>query len=162
MRLPLPLSCLLLALAGCDQPGAVVLNEFLASNITGLTDAAGATPDWIELYNASAEDVPLDGWFLSDDAGNPRRHPLDGLVVPGDGFLLLFASGQTAQGPEHLPFRLSAAGEQLVLTEEDVVVDSVDFGAQVADVSMARIPDGSGDFVAGTPTPGAPNEAEAR
>jgi hypothetical protein len=39
------------------SPGTndVVVNEFVASNATGLTDESGAFPDWIEMLNRTDE-----------------------------------------------------------------------------------------------------------
>ncbi len=154
MRLVLPL---LLLLTACDAAGPVVLNEFVASNAAGLVDEADATPDWVELYNPTAEDVALDGWFLSDDTSNPERHGLDGLSVPADGFLLLLASGDPRRGAHHLPFRLKAAGEEIVLLSPGGVADAIVYGAREPDVATARVPDGTGEWQNGTPTPGESN-----
>src|SRR3972149_6019693 len=48
----------------------VAINEFLASNDNGLTDADGDHSDWIELYNSGNELVDLGGWYLTDDHHN--------------------------------------------------------------------------------------------
>ncbi len=149
---------LLPLLAGCPATGPVALNEFLASNQNGLVDDSGGTPDWIELLNKSGSDVSLDGWFVSDDTEDPRRHGLDGLTVPADGLLLLYGSGDTSIGEAHLPFRLRMDGEEVVLSNPDGIVDAIAYDAQEPDVSMARVPDGTGDWVAATPTPGDFNE----
>jgi len=149
---------LLVTLAGCQATGPAALNELVASNTTGLTDTSGDTPDWVELANTSSSEVDLTGWFLSDDAGNPNRHALDGLTLPADGYLILLASGDTTLGGDHLPFKLSAEGEQLVLSSPDGIVDAVNYGPQEADVAYARLPDGDGEWAAATPTPGAANE----
>jgi hypothetical protein len=155
MRPLLPL--LLLPLIAACGVSPVTLNEFVASNVTGMTDLSGGTPDWIELYNTSAADVALDGWFISDNASNPQRHPLDGLTVPADGWLLLLASGDTSIGTNHLNFKLSATGEQVVLSDAEGIVDSTSYGEQTPDIGMARIPDGTGDWVAAEPSPGEAN-----
>jgi len=148
-------------LAGCpsgDGSGAIALNEFVASNTTGLTDDSGDTPDWLELVNLSDAEVALDGWAISDDSGNPLRHSLDGLSVPGGGYLLLFATADTTRGDDHLSFRLLAAGEEIVLSDPEGVVDQIAYGAQTPDVATARVPNGTGEWVQATPTPGESNE----
>ena len=154
----LPLLPLLLLLAGCSASGPIVLNEFIASNVTGVTDSTGSTPDWIELFNTSGEPVSLNGWFLSDTSGVPERAPLDGITVPASGFVLLMASGDTTRGGDHLNFRLAATGEEVVLSNSEGIVDAFSFGEQTSDVSMARVPDGDGDWVEAPPTPGESNE----
>lgn len=155
MRLLLPL--LLLPFAAACSAGPVTLNEFVASNVTGMTDLSGGTPDWIELFNTTGNDVPLDGWFISDNASNPQRHPLDGLTVPADGYLLLLASGDTSIGTNHTNFKLSAGGEQVVLSDAEGIVDSTSYGEQTPDIAMARIPDGTGDWTTAEPSPGEAN-----
>lgn len=152
------------ALAGCpaaDQ--SLVINEFMASNSSTLQDESGAFPDWIELHNPTSADIPLGGYALSDDPGEAGRQPLDpDTVVPAGGYTVLFADGDLDEGPAHLDFRLSAGGESVVLSLWDGVqadvVDQVSFGPQTTDVSMARVPDGTGEWeLDSTPTPGAEN-----
>ncbi|HCP45718.1 MAG TPA: hypothetical protein DIU15_06735, partial [Deltaproteobacteria bacterium] len=151
--------------AGCGEAPGLVLNEFVASNSTGAADETGAFPDWIELHNTSDQTVSLHGWFLSDDLDNPTRHalPSDTSIDAGD-FLIFYADGDVEDGGQHLGFRLSAAGEDLVLTYSDrsqfTVVDSISYEAQATDTAQARIPDGTGDWqLTTTPTPGSGNEA---
>lgn len=145
-------------LAACAASGPVALNEFVASNIDGLTDDSGGTPDWIELVNTTSSEVSLDGWFVSDDSGNPTRHGLDGLTVPADGFLLLLASGDQSIGEAHLSFKLSAAGEEVLLSSPDGIVDSIVYDEQTSDVSLGRVPDGTGEWDELDPSPGESNE----
>ena len=38
------------------NPGPLVLNEFVASNGTGLMDEDGDYSDWIEIYNSSTRE----------------------------------------------------------------------------------------------------------
>jgi len=78
-----------------------------------------------------------------------------GVVVPADGVVVLFADGDVDQGPLHLPFKLSAAGEGVYLSDPDLkLIDAVEFGPADADTSYARLPDGTGSWhwcVPGTP-----------
>ena len=45
----------------------VVINEFMASNDSSLTDEDGAHSDWIELYNNGSASVNLSNWSITDD-----------------------------------------------------------------------------------------------
>ena len=143
---------------GCAPTTPVTLNEFVASNATGFTDDAGGTPDWIELYNNDSEDASLDEYFITDDSEEPEKHALDGLSVPSRGYLLLLASGDPDIGETHLSFRLSAAGEEIVFSGPNGVVDEITFGEQVPDEALARIPDGIGEWQETDPTPEEANE----
>ena len=51
----------------------VVISEFLASNVSGLTDEDGENSDWIELSNLSGGTIDLDGWSLTDNADDLQR-----------------------------------------------------------------------------------------
>ena len=56
-----------------DLVDSIVRPDFLISEIqpanwTTLADSDGEFPDWIEIHNASAGAVNLEGWHLSDDA----------------------------------------------------------------------------------------------
>ena len=154
---------LLPLLTACPTGGDLVINEFVASNATGHTDESGAYPDWVELYNPTSSSINLSGYAISDDLTLPERHLLDAsLEIPAGGYQVFFADGDTADGPLHLPFRLSAGGEELLISHDMgdgyEVLDQVVFGEQQTDVATARMPDGTGEWVEGvTPTPGATN-----
>ena len=139
----------------------LVINEFMASNETGLQDESGAFPDWIELYNPTKETVSLDGWMMSDDLEEPDKHTLSNLEIAGGDFLVLFADGDDEDGDRHLGFSLSADGEEIGLYAPDgQAMDRLEYGSQATDLSAARIPDG-GDVweITNMPTPGEPNRS---
>jgi hypothetical protein len=75
--------------------GAVVINEFMASNGVTWADEDGDFEDWIELYNPGDAAVDLSDWGLSDNAGNPSkwRFPA-GTTIQARGFLSVWASGK--------------------------------------------------------------------
>jgi spore coat protein CotH len=142
---------------------AVFINEFLADNQTVLEnpDAPGSFDDWVELYNAGAEDIDLGGMYLTDNLDRPTKWRIpEGVVIPARGYLLFWADDQTALGPLHAGFKLSKEGEEIGLFAADgkTVIDSLTFGPQETDVSTGRSPDGGPDWVPQSkPTPGAAN-----
>jgi hypothetical protein len=100
----------------------VVINEFVASNRLGKLDGDGHNSDWIELTNHSSEAVSLDGWFLTDDPENPQKWAFPAnTVLPSEGYLIVFASGQSIHnyvdpaGYLHTNFALDKDGEYLAL-----------------------------------------------
>jgi len=116
-----------------------VLTEFMADNGTGLETRIRAsagdpfegdpiTPDWIEIYNPTVEDVALDEYFLTDDADAPAQwqFPAGQTLGPGE-YLVVYASGEDITDPAldetgclHTNFGLRAAGgEDLVLSYYD-------------------------------------------
>lgn len=158
----------LLAVLCCGCPAGVgadlVINEFVASNASGVVDETGAFPDWIELLNVSSGTLNLGEFYISDDPIDPGKHRFSGdLNIEAGAYLVVYADGDAVDGSLHLPFKLSSMGEDIlvhrIIDDEPVLRDSVTFGAQQTDTSSARLPDGTGDFVDGsTPTPGASND----
>ncbi len=131
------------------------LNEFLASNDANYYDSTtGDYPDWIEIYNAGDVPINIGGMYITDDLSDlttwqiPTTYP-DSTTIPAGGFLVLFADKIPEAGVLHVNIKLSGNGEQIGLTASDgtTIIDSVSFGAQEADISMGRIPDGIGDWV---------------
>ncbi|MDZ4782341.1 MAG: lamin tail domain-containing protein [Planctomycetia bacterium] len=112
--------------------GDVFISEFLAQNDGGLQDQDGDASDWIEIYNASAADVNLQGWHLTDDSDELTKWDFPLAVVPAGGFLVVFASGKdrAVAGSElHTNFSLSTAGEYLALVEPNGITLASEFDA---------------------------------
>lgn len=128
--------------------GEVVINEFLAVNQTGQTDGNGKNEDWIELYNTTGSALNLSGLYLSDSYLTPQKYTFPAnTIIPANGFLTLWADEDNGSNGEiHCNFKLSASGEQLMLSKNTAVLDSITFGAQNADISVGRCPDGTGSF----------------
>lgn len=150
-------------------PGAgsedLILNEFLAQNTAVNTDENNQYEDWIELYNSGDETLDLSGYYLSDNRDNLTKwqFPETSPLLEANGFLLIWCDEDQNQGILHTNFKLSAAGEFIALVAPDgvTVIDSFTFGAQTENLSSARIPDGSENWVLQTPTPGGANSVTA-
>ena len=143
----------------------ICINEIMADNDAAIEDPqeVGAFEDWIELYNTTDESIDLSGKFLTDDLGDPDQwqFPEGSTIAAGD-YLLIWADGDTDQGDNHASFKLSSGGETVALYDTDgaTLLDSIEFGAQLTDVSYGRSPDG-GDTLGSlsTATPGAVNSS---
>ena len=144
----------------------VVINEFMASNGSTILDKNGLYSDWVELYNKTDKEVDLSGYGLFRRPG-----PADALAVSrGDEdrrgripHRVPFGRGYDGGGRgASRAFSLRSYKEDVVLTSAGgVIVDSYSFSMQNTDVSMARVPDGTGEFTASAqPTPGYPNTDE--
>jgi hypothetical protein len=120
---------------------ALCINEFMPDNRA--TWAVGDLfPDWVELHNPEPTPVSLAGWSMSDDRAEPDKDALDDdLVVPGNGFLVLLATGDDSLGPEHLSFKLSADGGDIVLVDGAGRSSIVGYGVVASDWAVARSPD---------------------
>ncbi len=140
----------------------VFINEVLASNST-YSDATGNTPDWVELYNPSTNDVNLAGMSLSNDPLRPRLWVLpEGAVVRAGRYLVIYFDGSLPASARNTGFSLSASGDAVYFYDSNsVMVDSVLFGIQIPDYSIGRLQDMSGPWQLMTPTFEAANEAVA-
>ena len=157
--------------------GGVVINEFMASNSGAQRDEDGDSSDWIEIYNGTDAPVNLDGWSLTDTAGQPAKWTFPPTLVPARSFLLVYASEKDRAVPGrelHTNFRLAGEGEFLALVRPDgtaacawepaypAQVTNVSFGLSSPDLSAA--PPGSPAFAAllryyPVPSPGYANGA---
>ena len=146
----------------------LVINEFMASNNSdsGFNDTAGDYDDWIEIYNFSDIPVDLAGMYLSDKTDNPTKWQFPSgspsqTTVPAYGFVVIWADDESSEGPLHTNFKLSADGEDILLSDaNENLIDWITFGSQTANISYGRYPDGPHDWrFMGVPTPGAQNNA---
>ncbi|RYD24731.1 MAG: lamin tail domain-containing protein, partial [Verrucomicrobiaceae bacterium] len=88
----------------------VVINEFMAANISTLTDSDGEFSDWLELYNPTASSVNLGGFFLTDKAALPQQWALPAVELPPGSWRIVFLSGKDridSGGEWHANFKLS-------------------------------------------------------
>ena len=134
----------------------VVINEFLAKNNSTNTDSAGQFEDWIELYNPTNQTVPLTGYYLTDNKDSLMQWKFpDGISIAPSDYLLVWCDNDLDQTGLHTNFKLNADGEFIALTLPDgvTILDSVSFGAQYADTSFGRIPDGGTTWSFLKPTP---------
>jgi len=146
------------------QGSGVEIHEILADNRNGLRDEDGAASDWLELHNPTDQPAGLAGMFLTDSAADLSKWPLPSVVLPPQGYLVIFASGKdrrNPQGPLHTNFSLAKGGEFLALTWRGQVVSGFvpSFPPQTGDVSYGYAASGSSTlvFMRG-PTPGAAND----
>ncbi|MCA9211782.1 MAG: tandem-95 repeat protein, partial [Planctomycetales bacterium] len=154
----------------------ITISEFLAVNNQSLPTRIRATvqnsfrgddqfEDWIELHNQLDVDLNVSGTHLTDDRDEPTKwqFPL-GTVVPANGYLVVFASGENVldtnldeQNLLHTNFQLGSNGEYLALNSPggELIDEFNSVPDQFANYSYGRIGDGISYFA--TPTPGEPN-----
>jgi len=139
----------------------VRLSEVLADNVSAVPHDTSPViyPDLIELYNDGQGTVNLADWSLTDSLGTPRKYVFPaGTTIPQGGYLVVYADSSTGTGI-HTGFGLKADGDDLYLFKSVAqgggMADSVVFGVQLADKSIARLADGSWSLA--TPTFGAVN-----
>lgn len=121
------------AVAEIASSRGVRINEVMTANKSACYDETGACPDWIELYNASSSPVDITGWVLTDKTSRSIRFTFPEHVMQSGEYVIVFASGllkNDAGGTWHAPFKLSSAGDTLLLFDEGgTIVQSMNIPA---------------------------------
>jgi hypothetical protein len=145
-------------------PADIIVGEFMASNRRTLRDEDGEASDWIEIRNLGSTAENLSGWFLTDKVKKPTLWKFPpGVLLPANGFIVLFASEKNRTGnPLHTNFKLTAGGGYLALVRPDGRTVASEFAPkyppQLEDISYGRTSDAAGFSVEATP--GAPNSSQ--
>jgi hypothetical protein len=140
------------------ESGELVLNEIMTINQSTQADQNGEFDDWVELYNNTNAPLMLKDVFLSDNPSNPVKWNFPDTSIAANDYLIIWAD-QDSQPGLHANFSLSGSlGESLVLGYADgTIIDQLAFGAQIADTSIGRFPNGVGPFGLMLPTFAAAN-----
>ncbi len=113
------------------------INEWLANAVPG-------ADDWLELFNPSANPVPLRNLYFGTSNALFQLRSLS--YVPAGGFVQLIADERP--GPDHLDFRLNAAAGAIILYDSTgAEATRVTYGSQAQGVSQGRLPDGTANIV---------------
>jgi spore coat protein CotH len=156
---------ILMHIARQGSSQSLIINEFLTRNVSTNADNNLEYDDWIEIANSSEQDLNLNGYFITDDLTRPGRFQFssDNLIVPANGFLLVWADDQTFQGKDHLNFNISSKGGVIALfSAAGQLIDSVSYGPQYMNISRGRMPGSSRLWkFFSLPTPGSANNSPA-
>jgi hypothetical protein len=159
----------------------IYINEFLTSNVTNKEDLIETSDfvDWIEIYNASTNNVDLSGYYLKDNIKDTSKWVFpEGSIINSNDYIFLWADGENMVPGDtyirpftfdnviiqsyHTNFKLSKYGEEIALyNSQGLLIDYVEYGPQLYDVSYGRKPDGGENwYYFGEPTPEASNSTE--
>ncbi|HEX5100209.1 MAG TPA: lamin tail domain-containing protein, partial [Polyangiaceae bacterium] len=130
--------------AQAPQPKDLRINEVVSNNEGVYVDERGEADDYVELINVSDHTLRLSEYVLIDHSGANSLPSLE--LAPGE-LQVLWADEAPEQGRLHLGFRISAAGEELVLqknTGEEL--DRVLVPPLADHHAYVRMPDGTGAF----------------
>jgi hypothetical protein len=124
--------------------GSLVINEVLADppsgvDVNGDGEASVVTDEFVEIVNASADDVDMSGMLLADqamyDLANYRYQFPEGSVLPAGAALVVWGA--------MAPLGLANAGDAVYLIADGNIIDSVTYGPEGGqDVSLTRAIDG--------------------
>ena len=140
---------------GADDP-ALTVPPILVNE--ALTHPLLPDPDAIELYNPTASEVDLGGWFLTDDSKTPIKFRIPyGTMIPAGGYLVFTETNFNATPGVGASFSLSSGGEEVYLLAGNPAGTNLtgyshgfSFGAAALGVSFGRHVISTGDerFVA--------------
>jgi spore coat protein CotH len=137
-----------------ETAGRLVINEIVAKDANG-------GPDWIELYVVGDASVSLGNYSITDDSEDREKASLPDITLAPGEFIVIQAVDEAPQdGSYYVPLKLGS-DDAVFLYKADAVADSLDWadGAASEGYSYGRLPDGSGEVMTLTPTPGAANQA---
>jgi hypothetical protein len=137
---------------------SLVINEVLAGN-TDIINSDGTYPDMIELYYDGAEPLALSGMILKEDPLDTNQFVFGaGAVIQPGQYMVLYADNNLLPDQTHLGFALNDWGQGIYLYDSALnLLDSVEFGMQVAGLSLGR--DKTGRWTLNEPTFGSANIA---
>jgi hypothetical protein len=142
--------------AGFASIANVKLNEWLAN--------PAVPPGWLELFNSSAQPVPLGGNYLTDLLSNKTKFLVPALSFIGGGgnarWLRYIADNDNGVTPGHVNFSISPGEALGLFSGSGVQLDAVSVASLAAGVSQGRFPDGSATIISMPPTPSAMNQAQ--
>lgn len=143
-----------------NSTGKLVINEVMASNRYTLTSETLGTPDWIEIYNDSDEDINLSGYGLTNNAKDFRKFTFPDITLGAGEYLVVYACDAAENaGADTLVtgFNISKSGEVLFLSDSYAgLVQQLEVPELYSDVSYARSASGTYGFTASA-TPGTAN-----
>jgi len=135
----------------------IFINEFMASNQTGILDESGEYVDWIELYNSNNYAVNIGGLFITDSIPNSTMQRISTTnsaltTIQPKGFILFMADNDEDDGILHLDFKLKSAEEDIALFQalgnEKIMLDAYSYSQQDPDISLGRVSDGASQWTA--------------
>jgi hypothetical protein len=136
----------------------LVINEVMASNSSTIADEHGDFQDWIEIVNRGTTSRSLAGLGLTDHMEGFADYVFPNITLAPGEYLIVWADEEPEEGDFHAPFKLSASGEDVYLTDGGVIIDQVTFPELASDVSWGRWEDSTGDWqLLSQATPGAEN-----
>lgn len=139
------------------EPSPVVINEVMAANDSTINGPDGlSTPDWLELVNVGTEPVELSRFELRSDAGDAWV-PSSGVIAPGE-HLVVGLDDQPGAAGQWTGWSVDKDMGALALHFDGHLAELVEWTEMGEDISFARIPDSTGDFVlTAWPTPAVTN-----
>jgi len=115
----------------------VVVNEFCVANYSDW-DQGGDNEDWIELYNNSANNINIGGYWLSNQITNPQKWEIPtGTIINANSYLIILFSGTAEYDPNQFGF-LNTSFRVTQTNGEDIVFSNAS-GTVLESFDMATL-----------------------
>ena len=118
----------------CDEgvmtAGELVITEIMKDPTGALVDASA---EWFEVYNASTHLITMCGWTISDAGTDTHTMTSDVEVLPGAYALFMRSSNRASNGGLTADYtygsdiQMGNSGDEIILTNDGVVIDRVDY-----------------------------------
>ena len=132
------------------------ISEVMTANRSTILSTAGTFCDWVELYNAGNEDVPLTGLYLSNDVADRTKWMLPDITLSAGQRIVIKCAGSKASTGE-ADFSLPREGCTVYLSGSvGNVIDQVQVPRMEEDRSWA-LQSGGTYTESAMPSPGQPN-----
>ena len=148
------------------RDNSFLITEICVANIDQTIDYSYNYGSWVELYNPTATAVSLEGWYISDDATNLKKHILVGYgILKPRCYQCIFFDHNAADGEygadaaKQVRFKLNRKGGTIYLSRNGTDVDvSITYPSSVPRCSFARVRLENNEWqYCGMPTPGETN-----
>ena len=151
-----------------DNKNGLVINEIMQSNVECIMDDIHEFPDsWVELYNASGEDINLKDYKISNKNKEKKAWQLPDKALKKGEYIIIYCDKEGKKDNRlHADFRLESGKDcALYLFNKDKeVIDSLPSGMKkmpAPDVAFGRKTDGADEWgYQLTPTPGKANTGD--
>jgi hypothetical protein len=122
-----------------------LLNEFMAWNQGAVPHPTSQNVDWVELHNPNTQPFDLGGMGLSDSTSAANRwfFPPNTSLGPNQYLVVWFDPTRPSSAPGQTPFSISRGlgrrnGAIFLFNPQGQVVDSVEYGPQIRNLSVGR------------------------
>lgn len=123
----------------------VRFSEILVINESNCIDEYGSHSAWIEIYNASSNQVDIGGFYLTNDLNNPTKCWIPegdrSTIISPKSFLVLRADGKPERGIFHLNFDLNNSTTLALFSANGKnLVDKIEIALpQKPDITFGRL-----------------------
>lgn len=138
----------------------IEINEYMTHNKRAFHDKYGNYYDWVELYNSSDTDYEIDGLYISESRNNLKKYLIPKFTFKSNEYkIIYFSQKKVNYGGAYADFALSDDDTEIIISDGEEIVDSVDIVPLEDNISYGKTENGWRYFV--TSTPGTKNNTSS-